>query len=118
MSSDLEDRFRDILVTNLAVDDPALNLREIAAVLAQEAEDVTGDVTTWIPKDVIEAIHECRIRLSEELLRRLRAAGWTPGGSAVDREIVNWMLDHGANPDATKPQLCADDDFETTVDEF
>ena len=117
MSSDLEDRFRDILVTHLAVDDPALNLREIAAFLAEEVEGDPCDVTTWVPKDVVEAIHECRVRLSGELLGRLRAAGWTPGGSAVDREIVNWLLNHGANR-AAKPQLCADDDFETTVDEF
>jgi hypothetical protein len=45
------------------------------------------------------AVRECRVRLSEDLLRRLHAAGWAPDGSAVDREIVNWMLDHGTNPD-------------------
>jgi hypothetical protein len=59
---------------------------------------MADDVTTWIPEYVIEAIRECRVNLSEDLLERLRAAGWTPGGSAVDQAIVNWFLDHGTNP--------------------
>ena len=49
---------------------------------------------------VTEVIHECRVRLAEELLRKLRKAGWQPAGSAVDQVIGNWLLDHGANPDA------------------
>lgn len=96
MGQELENRFRHILVTELAVDDPAKNLSEIAAELAQEAEGNTGDMTTtWVPKDVVEAIHECRVRLSEELLRELRLAGWVPEGTAVDQAIIGWLLNHG-----------------------
>lgn len=79
-------------VAVFAVDDPADGWHADVCVIPAGLAKVTG-----------EAIHECRERLAEELLRKLREAA-RPDGTWPEAEMTKvvkaWLLDHGANPDA------------------
>jgi hypothetical protein len=95
---------RNLFLEDVAVFWDVDAMKDLARVIMAKAE---GREPHQVPvpwsgaamSHVAEAVHECRVRLSEDLLGRLRAAGWTPGSSAVDRVIVNWLLGHGTNPD-------------------